>query len=139
MGLQEDDRKILINLRLNNAKTTLEEVNFLAQNGKWRTAANRLYYACYYAAGALLVCYEITAHTHTGVINQIGLHFVTKGLISLEQGKFYRGLFSLRQSGDYDDWFEIKETDILPRLEPAKKFIETIEKLIHEKEMESSK
>ena len=41
--------------------------------------------------------------------------------------------------GDYDDWFEIKDTDILPRLEPAKKFIETIEKLINEKEVESSK
>jgi len=139
MRLQEEERKILINLRLNNAKTTLEEVFFLAQNQKWRTAANRLYYACYYAAGALLVGYEITAHTHTGIMNQLGLHFVTKGLISLEQGKFYRGLFYLRQSGDYDDWFEIKDTDILPRMEPAKNFIETIEKLIHEKDVESSK
>ena len=139
MKLQEEDRKILINLRLNNAKITLEEVIFLVQNGKWRTAANRLYYACYYAVGALLVCYEITARTHTGVINQLGLHFVTKGLISVEQGKFYRSLFYLRQSGDYDDWFEIKDTDILPRLEPAKKFIETIEKLIQEKDIENSK
>ncbi|MDR0795893.1 MAG: HEPN domain-containing protein, partial [Tannerella sp.] len=96
MGLQDDDRNILINLRLTNAKTTLEEVDFLAQNGKWRTAANRLYYACFYAAGALLVRYGITAHTHTGVINQLGLHFVSRGLISLELGKFYRGVFSLR-------------------------------------------
>ena len=133
MRLQDEDRRILINLRLNNAQTTLDEVFFLAQNGKWGTAANRLYYACYYAAGALLICYGISAHTHSGVINQLGLHFVTKGLISLEQGKFYSNLFYLRQRGDYDDWFDIKETDVLPRLEPAKNFIETIERLINEK------
>jgi len=133
MRLQDENRMILINLRLNNAKTTLDEVFFLVQNGKWRTAANRLYYACFYAAGALLICYGITAHTHSGVINRLGLHFVTKGLISLEQGKFYSNLFYLRQSGDYDDWFDIKETDVLPRLDPAKNFIETIERLIREK------
>jgi len=134
MALNGEDRKILINLRLNNAKTTLEEVEFLVQNGKWRTAANRLYYACFYAASALLIDYEITAHTHNGVINQLGLHFVTKGLISLEQGKFYRHLFTLRQSGDYDDWCEIKETDVLPLIAPAKDFIETVEKLIAKKQ-----
>ena len=56
---------------------------------------------------------------------------VTKELISKEQGKFYKQLFNLRQSGDYDDWFYIDENDILPLVDPAEKFIAEIEKLIN--------
>jgi len=40
-------------------------------------------------------------------------------------------MYALRQKGDYDDWVVVKESDILPIIEPAKQFIETIEKLIN--------
>jgi hypothetical protein len=48
-------------------------------------------------------------------------------------GDAYYKLFVLRQKGDYDDWIVVKESDILPLLEPARQFIETIEELICEK------
>jgi len=99
--------------------------------GYWRTAANRLYYACYYAASALLIKNNLTAHTHAGVIGQLGLHFVAKGLISKEQGKLLKQLFELRQNGDYSDWFSIEEIDVKPLVEPAEKFIAEIENLIN--------
>ena len=134
MTLQQEDKNALVTVRLQRAKETMIEVKGNMQLGYWRIAANRLYYACYYAASALLIKNNFTAHTHTGVINQFGLHFVTKGFISKEQGKFFKQLFNLRQSGDYDDWFDIDEKDIKPLLEPAEKFIETIEKLIKETE-----
>ena len=50
----------------------------------------------------------------------------------MEQGKFFKRLFNLRQSGDYDDWFIIGESDVKPLLEPAEKFIAEIESLINE-------
>jgi len=40
-------------------------------------------------------------------------------------------LHTLRQKGDYDDWVVVKESDIIPLLNPAEKFIETIEDLIN--------
>ena len=131
MTLQQEDRNALITIRLQKAKETLSEAKGNMQLGYWRVTANRLYYACYYAATALLIKNNITAHTHTGVINQLGLHFVTKGLISREQGKLLKRLFELRQNGDYSDWFNIEEQDIIPLLEPAEKFIAEMEKLIH--------
>ena len=100
------------------------------QLGYWRVAANRLYYACYYAACALLIKNDFT-HTHAGVINQLGLHFVAKGIISKEQGKLIKRLFELRQSGDYSDWYCIDEEDVKPLIEPAGKFIAEIENLIN--------
>lgn len=131
MTLQQEDKNALTAVRLLRAKETIAEVKGNMQLGYWRIAANRLYYACYYAVSALLIKNGFTAYTHAGVINQFGLHFVSKGLISKEQGKLFKQLFNLRQSGDYDVWFEIDENDVKPLLEPAEKFIVEIESLIN--------
>jgi len=51
-------------------------------------------------------------------------------LISEEYGKFYKKLFELRQTGDYDDWASIDENDIEPLIEKTENFIKIIEKMI---------
>ena len=130
MTLKQKDKDALVTIRLQRANETMSEVNGNMQLGYWRIVANRLYYACYYATTALLIKNNITAHTHEGVINQFGLHFVAKGLISKEQGKFLKQLFNLRLSGDYDDWYNIEEKDVKPLIEPAEQFITAIEGLI---------
>jgi uncharacterized protein (UPF0332 family) len=78
----------------------------------------------------------LTVHTHAGVINQLGLHFITKGIISIEQGKLYRDLFEKRQTSDYDDWISIEEQDVNPLVEPAEKFIAEIERLLKQLDSE---
>ena len=132
MTLKQKDKDALVTIRLQRAKETMSEVKGMIQLSYWRMTANRLYYACYYAASALLIKNSFTAHTHAGVINQLGLHFVAKGLISKEQGRFLKRLFELRQNGDYSDWFTIEESDVKPLVEPAEKFIAEIENLINE-------
>jgi len=131
MTLKQEDRNVLVSVRLQRAKETMAEVHGVIQLGYWRNAANRLYYACYYAACALLIKNGITAHTHAGVLNQFGLHFVAKEIVSMEHGKLLKQLYNLRQTGDYDDWIVVKESDITPLLEPAEHFITTIENLIN--------
>jgi len=70
--------------------------------------------------------------SHKGVINQLGMHFVKNGLICIEKGRFFKELFYLRQDGDYDDWFDIREQDVKPLIKPAQKFIEDIKNLINQ-------
>ena len=41
--------------RLQRAKETIQEVKILIENKFWNTAINRMYYACFYAVGSLLV------------------------------------------------------------------------------------
>ncbi|MBR7034543.1 MAG: HEPN domain-containing protein, partial [Bacteroidales bacterium] len=48
-----------------------------------------MYYACFYAASALLIANEIQVKSHEGVRQQLGLHFVLTGKIPQEQGDFY--------------------------------------------------
>ena len=51
-----------------------------------------------------MVAYGLTASSHAGVKTMIGMHFVSKGLLSNEQGKAFSRLFEIRHSGDYDDF-----------------------------------
>ena len=131
MGLTEKEREEIVRYRLEKASDTFAEIPVQMENKFYRTTANRLYYACYYAATALLVNDGYETHTHSGVKTLLGLHYITSNKIDKSFGKMYRQLFNLRQIGDYEDWGNIEEEDVKPFLEPAKKFIAEIEKLIN--------
>jgi uncharacterized protein (UPF0332 family) len=130
MTLSKEEREAVVQHRLQRAKETLAEANDLIRLGHWYGAANRLYYACFYAVVGLLVNNGFTPHTHNGAFSLLGKHFVTKNIISREQNRLYRNLFDLRQDGDYSDWIIIEEDDVKPLFEPAVQFIATIESLI---------
>jgi len=130
MALKETDREAVVKFRIEKAKNTFAEVPVLIEKKFYRTAANRLYYACFYAATALLINDAYETHTHSGVKTLLGLHYIKENIIEKSFGKMYQQLFNLRQDSDYEDWFEVDEEDINSHLEPAEKFIETIEKLI---------
>ncbi len=65
--LDEESRNALIQYRLERADETLKEVAILAKESHFNAAINRLYYACFYAASALLVANSISAASHAGV------------------------------------------------------------------------
>ena len=132
MSLSEEERDIVVKHRLNRANETLEETRDLVVNNRWHGAANRLYYACYYAVTALLTEHGHPARTHSGAIGLLGEHFIRTGIINKEYNKLYQKLFDLRLGGDYSDWIVIEEEDILPLLDPAERLIETIENLIND-------
>ena len=131
MVLTEEERKAIVLLRLNNAKQTLEDAKIIANNRLWKATANRLYYACFYAANALMVRFGYEAKTHAGIIRLLGLNFISKNLISNELGDIYYKLFTLRQKSDYDDWIIVKESDIVPLIDFAENFIAEIDNLIN--------
>ena len=130
MKLNDEDRSAVVNHRLQRAKETLQEAEDNIELAHWYAAANRLYYACYYAASGLLINNGYSAKTHGGVFGLLGEHFISKGIIGKEQGVFYGKLFELRQKGDYDDWFTMDEKNVLPLVVPAGEFISLVEKLI---------
>jgi uncharacterized protein (UPF0332 family) len=129
-ALDDENYESLSRYRLERAHETLAEIPFLKEKGFYNTATNRLYYACYYAAVALLTKHHITAGTHAGVKTMLGLHFVSKGIISKESGRAYSNLYDCRQRGDYDEFVysTIEEVDeLFPK---AQKFIEEIDNLL---------
>jgi uncharacterized protein (UPF0332 family) len=133
MGLKEEKKRDLIDLKIERANETIKEVPYLVEQGYYRTAVNRLYYACYYVVSALLLQEGYSVRTHNGIITSFSMHFIKTGIVSSEEGKLYRSLFELRLTGDYDEGKIIDKEDVVTRLQPAENFISTIEQLINEK------
>jgi len=48
-----------IKYRLERATQSFEDAMILAENGRWNSVVNRLYYACFYAVVALLLKNDI--------------------------------------------------------------------------------
>ena len=133
MGLSEDEKDAIVKYRLERANDTLFDVEFAVSNMRWNNAANRLYYACYYAAIALLLNDGYITRTHNGVKALLGLHYEKEKIIDDALMKAYRKMFNLRQTGDYDDLAVLTKDEILVLIEPAKRFIKAIELLINNK------
>jgi len=130
MIIGKEEKDAIVAFRLQRAHETINEARGIIKMKYWHAAANRLYYACFYAVLALLIKYGHSSRTHSGVLGLFGLHFVTPGIMSKEENRLFRKLYDIRQSGDYEDMTSIEESDVVPLLEPAEQFIKTIEQLI---------
>ena len=62
MSLSEADRKSVVAYRLERAEATFAEALGVSERGWYNLSANRLYYAVYYAASALLVSKGLPTH-----------------------------------------------------------------------------
>jgi uncharacterized protein (UPF0332 family) len=120
----------LVKYRLSRAKDTFDDAKILADNQKWNSAINRLYYSAYYAVSALLLEHDYKPTTHNGAKSVFSEHFIKNEVIPKEYGKLYSQLFTWRQKGDYDDLFDFDKDKVLPYFEPVEKFIQLIEEKI---------
>lgn len=130
MALTPDNRENIIAYRLYKANDTMQQVHEIAKLRYWTLVANRLYYAAYYACCALLIKNGIETSTHKGVINQIGQSFILPGILPIADAKLLNKLFSMRQSGDYDDMFDWEEEDVMPLIPQVEEFIARVGHLI---------
>jgi len=128
-----DQNNDLILHRINKAHDSLREAMVMAANEFWNAAVNRIYYACYYAVSALLLKKSIKTQTHKGVRQMFGLHYVQKGIISRESGKFFTDLYDRRQTGDYDDYIVYSKETVEALFIQAKVFIDQIEQILNQK------
>lgn len=133
MGLTEENRKDIVEYRIERAFVALEQAKGNLKMGYLEITANRLYYAAYYAASALLIANEIRVKSHEGCIGQFSLHFIKTGLVSTEMGKLFSTLFDMRLTGDYSDRFDLTEEDVVPNIQPTKEFITLVTNMAKDK------
>lgn len=128
--LNIEEKKALIVYRKQRAYDSLKEAKAVAELGFWSLTGNRLYYAAFHMATALLLDKGIIAKTHSGVIHLIGPKFIMTGLLDKKYGRFFSRLFELRQSGDYDDMYDATEEEIAPYIAETEYFLAKMESLI---------
>ena len=83
----------------------------------------------------LIVCtMQLRPPSHKGIVRMIGMTFVRQGILNSEDSQLIGRLFTMRQTGDYEDLFDWKESDVSPMYIPVKDYIERIESIISTKD-----
>lgn len=123
-------KKDLIHYRMSRAYETLEDARLLAQENRWNSVVNRLYYAAFYAVIALLLHIDQHSSTHSGTQSNFSRYFIKTGLIEKSLGKSYSELFSWRHKGDYGDLFDFDKEKLQPLFEPVENLIKAAEKYL---------
>ena len=131
MSLSEEERRIIVQLELERAKRTFAEVETLKAAGMWNGVCNRLYYAVFHAVSALLIHDGHQVNTHHGSHAVFGLHYIKTGILPEDFGRLYNQLQTMREESDYNCAFEADQEELENRIEPARKMIETIEKMVN--------
>lgn len=130
MPLDIVDRENIINYRRERAYQTFNEAKYNAEAEFWNLVANRLYYTVFYMCIALLLSKNFNAGSHIGVKTLMGMHFIKTGILTIEEGKLISRLFTMRQTGDYDDLFDWKKEDLLPLFPLVESLLQKIDSLI---------
>ena len=130
MSLAKEEIEAVVAYRKEKAYNTLKEAEDMIDTKHWNLAIQRLYYACFYMASALLMSRGINARTHNGVVGQLGQNFVSKGFLTKDEGRLYSRLLQNRITGDYNDFFDFTRENVAPLLEPTRNLLIKIDELI---------
>ncbi|WP_370590709.1 HEPN domain-containing protein [uncultured Bacteroides sp.] len=128
--MAKEEIEAVVAYRKEKAYNTLKEAEDMIDTKHWNLAIQRLYYACFYMASALLMSRGINARTHNGVVGQLGQNFVSKGFLTKDEGRLYSRLLQNRITGDYNDFFDFTREDVAPLLEPTRNLLIKIDELI---------
>lgn len=131
MSLTNEERATLVALELRKAHETFEEIGILTSANRWSGAANRLYYAVFHAVNALLIHDGLYVNTHHGSHALFHLHYIKTGKMPIDYGRLYSQLQTMREESDYNCVYEVEPEELNKRIEPAKKFIDDIEKAVN--------
>lgn len=122
--------KAYVRYRLEKAQEVYQAARVLYDASQWNSVINRLYYACFYSASALLLSKQISAKSHSGVIGQFSEHIVRPGIVTIDEFRVYAKLLNWRTKGDYNDLYDFTKEDVDSMMIPAKHFIDKTASLI---------
>lgn len=89
---------------------------------------NRLYYASFHAAQAVLYDRGFEPESHGGVLSLFGSEVVVEDDATREQGRFLNDLSTLRKQADYG--YEPIDEDVEALLERTENFVDDMEQLV---------
>lgn len=131
MNLNDEERKTMVDLELEKANRFLKQAGMMCEMEQWDIAANRYYYACFHAVQALFIYNGLASRRHSGMLTQLGLHFIKTGILEDRLGAFLTRMEQLREKGDYNCLFDVTKDELLTFVEPAHELIDKITQLIH--------
>jgi len=128
-GSKED----YIQYRLDRSIEIFQDAKLLAENKRWRSCINRLYYSSFHLINALLFLDGINPKSHDGLKSKFLQLYIKTNLIETEYGKLYSRLIDWRQESDYSVYVDFDESDVIPIIEKVEKFNQILIEKINSK------
>lgn len=120
---QEAASRDAVAVYMGGAHDALESAQYNLDGGFYGVAANRAYYAFFYAATALLLTRNITRARHSGVLAAFREQFIRPGLFPIEDSHAYGESFELRNVTDYEMLGQADETQSRLVVANARSFV----------------
>ena len=98
MALTTDDKKAIIAYRIHKSALAMTEAHDNAQLKHWSLVANRLYYAVFHMASALMIDKGFSTKSHAGLICLLGQEFVKRELLNKDDARLASRLMNMRQA-----------------------------------------
>lgn len=124
--ISSNDREMLIQYRLDQAKLAIGEVSKLIDMDLLNVAVNRIYYGIFYCLTALALKYEFSSSKHGQLIGWFNQTFIKTGKIDVKYGKITRDAFKNRSDGDYAPFVSFLKEDVQDMHADMIDFIEKI-------------
>lgn len=130
--MMSENIKALVSYRMEQAEESLDAAKVLFEQRLVRPAANRAYYAMFYAILALLATKKKETSKHSGAISLFDKDFVKAGLFSKETSRWIHDAFDLRQKSDYAPQADVSENQAREVLERATAFLMDVKESLKE-------
>ena len=111
----------LAKVRLERAEELLSEAKNLLEQGSYKSANNRAYYAIEKALNALLAVQGIESSTHNGCLKQFNYHYVHNGdgTFTSEDYRIAAMAEQIRNVSDYDDFYIANKSESKEQVDNA--------------------
>lgn len=121
-----EERKGLSQVRYDHAMECLDAAESLLENGNYKSAATRSYYAIFHAMHAVLALNELDMRHHSGIISEFRKLYIKTGVFEARISQIISVLFDTRTESDYDDFFVISKAEAVEQIENAEYFLQVI-------------
>ena len=129
----EGSVETLSKYRYDTAVEALEDARMMFENGRYKNALNRGYYAIFHSIRAVNALDNYDSSKHSGVISFFNHNHVKEGPFPKEMSKTIRLAAESREKADYLDFYIASKEEAEKQLERAEEFLNTIEEYLKDK------
>lgn len=122
--------KDLSDYRMEQAKRCIQSAKLLIEDGDYKGAANRSYYAIFHCMRSVLALDKVDFSKHSGVSAYFRKEYIKTGKFDVELSDMIKEAFDVRSDSDYDDYFIVSKEDVYRQIENAEYFYEQIRKYL---------
>jgi uncharacterized protein (UPF0332 family) len=126
----ESQSTAVIDSLLQKASQALDSAQSEFQASRLDFAVNRAYYACFYAASAVMLQQGKQFVKHTGLRGAIHKDLIKPGLLAPQWGKVFDRAFENRQAADYLVLATFEREQVKQLIQNASDFVQEMHRLL---------